>query len=147
MELYEAIAHYIGRQQLVVRTVIERGVNPAELRGVGAWHDKTEQIGDWGADWRFFFHGGGCRLTHRITKEPIDWDGPDPYRFDPFFFIHHLEWRCAQGHNLPHLCAFLKEHDAPVDTYRLIEDLIKDGIVSSGCRLNSPDSLKKASVE
>ena len=49
----EAIAHYSGRQQLVVRAVVDAGVIPADLvKGVGGWYDKTPQVGTWG-EWRF----------------------------------------------------------------------------------------------
>jgi hypothetical protein len=135
MELFDAITYFIGRQQLVVRVVVERGVNPADLvKGVGGWRSKTEQVGSWGVEWRFFFHGGGCRLTHLQTKEAINWNGPDPFRFSPYFFAKHLLWRVAQGHDLPHFKHYLDEHD--IDSVsNLIQELVSDGIITPDYRL------------
>jgi hypothetical protein len=52
------------------------------------------QGGFWGRnnEWMYYFHGGGCRLIHTITGEPIDWDAPDVNRLDRFFFVDYLKW-------------------------------------------------------
>jgi hypothetical protein len=135
MELFDAITYFIGRQQLVVRAVIERGVNPADLvNGIGGWRPKTEQVGFWGTEWRFFFHGGGCRLTHIHTQETINWNGPEPFRFDPYFFAKHLMWRIDHGHDLPLVKQYLEEHDMEGIT-TLLQELATDGIITPDCRL------------
>lgn len=52
------------------------------------------QKGFWGEhdEWESFFHGGGCRLVHTLTGEPIDWDAPNLRRFDKFWFLNYLQW-------------------------------------------------------
>lgn len=54
----------------------------------------TPSMGYWGKnnEWRYLIHGNGCRLTHTVTEEPIDWDAPDPQAFDSWFFSIHLKW-------------------------------------------------------
>jgi len=130
-ELYDALAHFMGRQHLTVQAVIDQGVNPADLvKGVGGWYDKTSQVGKWGKDWKFFFHGGGCCITNLDTGEPIDWNGPDPQSFDPYFFIRHLEWRLSHESRLPLLQDYIQQHGSPLAIADLIKDLIADGIIS-----------------
>jgi hypothetical protein len=139
-ELYEALTHFVSRQQLVVRAVIDQGVALDRLElGVAGWHDQTPQTGQWGHDWRFLFHGGGCELRHRHTGEPIDWNGPDPLAFGISAFIYHLQWRLAQGHDLPHLRAVI-ENDSETAVRALIRELIADGIISPARHL-LPDQV------
>jgi hypothetical protein len=131
LELYESLAHFVARQQLVVRTVIELGISPESLsRGVAAWHDKTSQTGRWGSDWGFFFHGGGCELRHRLTGERIDWNGPDSLAFGTMAFIQHLEWRLKHGDDLPHLRKFVQQNDL-ISVITLIDALVEAGIISA----------------
>jgi hypothetical protein len=135
IELYEAIAHFWSREQLVLRAIVDQGVSPAELpKGVSAWHDKTPQQGKWGTEWGFMFHGGGCELKHIQTGEPIDWNGPNPEGFSPLSFIHHLKWRLAQDHNLPYLRQFVEQNNAWA-VHDLIDRLIADGMISEDYRL------------
>ena len=146
LELYEALAHFLGRQQLVVRAVIEQGVSPQALAaGVAGWHDKTPQTGAWGAEWRFMFHGSGCELKHNRTGEPIDWNGPDPHAFGARAFARHLAWRLAQGHPLPLLRAlFNREGEAAI--LRLIDELIAGEIISSDRRLITDSDRAEANA-
>jgi hypothetical protein len=144
LELYDALSHYMGRQSLVVAAVIDQGVLPADLvKAIGGWREKTEQVGEWGAEWRFCFHGKGCLLTHRHTSEPIDWNGPDPNRVDPFFFIAHLEWRLDRGHDLPLLRQFVADN-GPTKVFDLIKDLVAHGIITSNYRLGDLTSHASA---
>jgi hypothetical protein len=129
LELYQALAHFVARQQLVIRAVIELGVQPETLVGVGAWRGKTPQVGTWGDEWEFFFHGGGCELRSRQSGEPIDWNGPDPLAFGWMSFIHHLEWRLANEPGLPELRAFVSKHDL-IAVLDLIQELIDGGVVT-----------------
>lgn len=130
IELYNALAYFLSRQQLVIRVVVEQGVNPADLsKGVAGWYDKTPSRGRWGSEWWFGFHGGGCQLTHRRTGETIDWTGPDTASFSPYSFVYHLEWRLAKDHDLPLLRAYVEEHGA-LAVVNLIKDLVADGIIS-----------------
>jgi hypothetical protein len=135
LELYEALAHFIGRQQLVVRAVIEQGISPQALKqGVAGWYDKTAQTGMWGENWRFMFHGGGCALTHQQTGEPIDWNGPDPHAFGTLAFIRHLKWRIGQGHTLTRLGSLVAQEGEQAVAH-LIDDLIRCGVISPDRRL------------
>jgi hypothetical protein len=59
---------------------------------------RSSPSGYWGTDneWEYYVHGGGCRLTHTVTKEPLDWDAPNIYRFDKFWLVSYLEWLFQQ---------------------------------------------------
>src|SRR5260221_9955628 len=56
------------------------------------------QRGYWGPnqEWLYFFHGGGCKLVHVLTGEPINWNLPDLDRFDKFWFLEYLNWLLSQ---------------------------------------------------
>jgi hypothetical protein len=45
------------------------------------------------AEWEYFFHGKGCRLTHRVTGERIDVDffSDSAEYFDSWFYTNYLE--------------------------------------------------------
>ncbi len=48
--------------------------------------------GEWGEnnEWEYFLHGPGCRLTHKITKERLEWDLGSLRRFDKNWFLNYL---------------------------------------------------------
>jgi hypothetical protein len=54
---------------------------------VGFWKDYDHN------EWKYFLHGGGCRLTNTETGEPIEWNCPNKLSFTPWFFCFHLEWQ------------------------------------------------------
>ena len=60
-----------------------------ELKALQTQVAGIPQKGYWGEhdEWEYFFHGGGCRLVHTSTGEPIDWDAPNIRRFDKFRFL------------------------------------------------------------
>jgi hypothetical protein len=68
-----------------------------ELKALQAQAAGIPQKGSWGEhdEWEYFFHGGGCRLVHTSTGEPIDWDAPNTHRFDTFWFLNYLQWVLA----------------------------------------------------
>jgi len=142
-ELFEAISYFWGRSQYVLRFIIEKGVDPRNMKGVDGWYDKSPQVGEWGDDWRFFFHGGGCTLTHVQTRESIDWEGPDPLAFSSKSFTYHLEWRLKMETGLPHLRRFVNDNDQ-MAVWKLIDDLIDDGIISPDFHL-TPDTISAPS--
>jgi hypothetical protein len=44
-------------------------------------------------DWEYFFHGRGCRITHKVDGDAIDvdfWDDSAEY-FDTFFYKNYLD--------------------------------------------------------
>src|SRR5512140_3120846 len=135
LELYEALAYFRGRQQLVLRFITEQGVSVADLwRGTLAWQGKTPQKGDWGEAWLFFFHGGGCMLRHKTTDEVIDFNGVDPECIAPYSFRQHLEWRLAHEPGLPLLRAYVGERRInAVDG--LVDQMVTDGIITTDYHL------------
>ena len=139
LELYEALAYFRSRQQLVLRFITEQGVSVSDLRyGVRAWRGKTSQIGDWGEVWHFFFHGGGCTLSHKSTGEVIDFNGPDPECIIPYSFRTHLAWRLANDPGLSLLREFVASHGIEaVDD--LVDHLVSDGILTPNYHLMPAD--------
>ena len=55
----------------------------------GIWHDHEQN------EWKYFLHGGGCRLVNYKTGEPIDWDCPDVNSYDKYKFLCHFEWQLS----------------------------------------------------
>src|SRR5689334_11936237 len=64
---------------------IERARSRKPIKSVGTWRGSGE--------WTYSLHGKGCMLRNSITGEEIDWDCPNPRRFDRYFFLEHLRWR------------------------------------------------------
>jgi uncharacterized protein DUF6896 len=102
------IQQFVERQKLVVQIVTE--LCP-ELLAIATGQLPTDkllelmelfvskpQIGYWGNhdEWRYFFHGGGCLLTHITTQEPIEWDAPILERFDRYWLVNWMEWSLTQ---------------------------------------------------
>jgi hypothetical protein len=115
------VAYFVQRQQLVFLAMLE--VHPIVLgRGrisdidilpyLETYHTKLRQIRDnaadrsqyqeeygklfkgvWKNDWNILRHGAGCRLTNIGTKEPLEWDAPDPQAIRLDWFLNHLNWR------------------------------------------------------
>jgi hypothetical protein len=54
----------------------------------------ARQRGTWGreSEWMYYVHGGGARIVHVHSDEPIEWDSPDLLRFDPNWFAGWVEW-------------------------------------------------------
>jgi hypothetical protein len=91
----------------------------------------------WAQDWEYFFHGGGCELTHRETREPINWEGPDPAAFSFTSFIHHLEWRFSRSDQLPLLKSYVAQY-SPLSILNLINALVQEGIITPERHLIPP---------
>jgi hypothetical protein len=66
------------------------------------------QYGVWKKTWDYRLHGIGCKLTHRETKEPLQWDSPNPnaFRFD--WFYEHLLWRKDYDMDDPYIVASMR---------------------------------------
>lgn len=139
-EVFDALTYFVGRQQMVLRFLTELGIRPEDMKGVAGWHGKSSQKGMWGTDWHFFFHGGGCQLTHTKTGEPINWEGPDPAAFSTPSFIQHIEWRLAHQTGLPVLRDYVEKHGL-LTIIELIDDLIADHIISPERHLASTSTL------
>jgi hypothetical protein len=101
------IQKYIDRQLIVLAAIKDLrpkfllNTTPAEalyLAALEAQVDGIPDVGYWGDEneWSYHIHGGGCRLIHTVTEEPIDWNAPNPEVFDLFSFLKHLEWEMEQ---------------------------------------------------
>jgi hypothetical protein len=92
------LARHRGRQLWVadlVRTRL-RGT-PTDLAVVGALGhpEGVPQLGPVPGmpEWEYYFHGRGCRVTHKVDGESIDVDfyGDTAEYFDTYFYTHYLE--------------------------------------------------------
>ena len=101
----------------------------------GVWRDGDQN------EWRYFLHGGGCLLTNRITKEPIDWDCPNRLAFDSGFFCRHLAWQLKAPNRqdkLKHTRNWVQELNSmgrkdgciDIQVMRLLEEMVNDGLVN-----------------
>lgn len=92
MDLRPHFVMFAGRHELTD----EEGRQLSQLRL--KYSREVPQKGYWGAnnEWEYFVHGGGCRLVHTVTKEPIEWDASDIRRFDKFWLVNYLEWLFQQ---------------------------------------------------
>ena len=101
----------------------------------GIWKDYDHN------EWKYFLHGGGCRLTNTKTGEPIDWNCPNRLSFTPWFFCFHLEWQLdspERKDKLHHTRNWIQsiqtqESDWVNVTVRieaLIREMINDGLIN-----------------
>ena len=73
-QLIEAVPNgFQAGQRHALNKMIEN--NTPKIDQSGIWHDQN------GETWNYFMHGGGCRLTHPITAEVIDWDYPNIHQW------------------------------------------------------------------
>jgi hypothetical protein len=112
LAVYRLVERFVERQKIVFDAMIElhpilmfrAGVIPeSQLSPITRARGKPSIIfvGDWGGakEWNYFLHGAGCRLIHKITNEPIDWDAPDTQRFDRHWFFVWVKWLLGQADN------------------------------------------------
>jgi len=98
---------------------------------------KSTQSGYWGEDkeWRYFIHGRGCRLIHRVTGEPIEWDGPEVQRFDPYWFLNWVVWLLTQEdksepiRTIKALCENLHDEDVKTLIFSVLDQLQQAGVL------------------
>jgi hypothetical protein len=96
-EVYTLIERFVQRQQLpleVIQKFRPYLIDPIKRRPTDKEYIRATQIGHWGQDdeWDYFLHGGGCKLTHTVTGEVIEWDAPHLQHFDPSWFVNWLMW-------------------------------------------------------
>lgn len=103
-----------------------------ELPPTGFWGDKDE--------WEYFLHGNGCRLRNVNTGEPINWNCPNILAFDPYFFLHHLEWRIESRYRedeLYHTRRWIEQHsDGLQSIITLIKEMIDVGLINQDFTLH-----------
>ncbi len=105
MILLRLLETYAQHQKLVLEIITalhpdfiaraDKSVSIMELLELAQKYHHVPQIGVWytpEGSWDYFFHGGGCRLTHQQTGEPIDWDPPNTNVVDSYKFAYWLEW-------------------------------------------------------
>jgi len=87
----------------------------------------------WKGDWEYFAHGNGCRLTHLRTREPIEWDAPDPNEFNIGWFLNHLAWRLKNEPEDPYIkmCSnWLESQQADIEVIKkAVFRLIDNGVL------------------
>jgi len=93
------LLRFVSRQELVARAIEEIWPHKLTTLGRPAPRPSKEVLratshGRWGADgeWDYGMHGAGCRLLHRTTGEPIEWDEPDLSTFDVRWFGNWIDW-------------------------------------------------------
>src|SRR5258706_3147711 len=102
--VFHLIERFVQRQQIpfeVIQKFRAHLVDSTKLRSTSKEYISATGRGYWGQanEWQYSLHGGGCRLTHTITGEVIDWDAPDLNRFDPYWFVGWLQWYLSQNTN------------------------------------------------
>jgi hypothetical protein len=152
--LENLVAYFIQRQHLVVLAMLD--IHPRALRnsnnrilGIDLepylkidrekfnWirYSEDERIkhslfrGIWKNDWEFFRHGIGCQLIHLWTDEPIEWDAPDPYAIDVYWFSNHLAWRLKHEASDPYVSQcqqWLKEVDGDLNDIKKVLYILID---------------------
>jgi Domain of unknown function (DUF6896) len=96
--------------------------NTPRINQKGSWQDED------GETWDYYLHGGGCRLTHTITSEIIDWDCPSVLHFDAFKFGYHLEWQIEKfPYKLSNLVTYIRENELSSIEQKLIPELLNEG--------------------
>jgi hypothetical protein len=95
---------YISRQRIVYEAVVDlrpdklvvadKTVGDLEAAMVAEKYKDVPGIGFWlkHGKWKYYMHGGGCRLTNVDTGEPLEWDAPDTEVFDKHWFINWHKW-------------------------------------------------------
>jgi hypothetical protein len=110
-EILTLIQRYVERQTIVLTAMQQLSPHLFMRSYSGEWTSEIvdqyrramEQVahipssGFWGDndEWQYSLHGGGCRLVHTVTGEPINWDAPKVERFDKFWFLDYLVWLLA----------------------------------------------------
>ncbi|MEP7285623.1 MAG: hypothetical protein ABI947_07645 [Chloroflexota bacterium] len=138
------IRRFVQRQQLpleVIRQFRPHMVDSTKRRPSKEYASATGS-GHWGDDneWEYLLHGGGCRLIHTVTGEVIDWNAPNPYRFDSDSFVWWLTWFLAQNTEDESTSIILGQVNDQGDAFRnkifaILEQLYQAGTL----RRHSPD--------
>ncbi len=106
LAVYKLVKAFVERQKIVFDAMMElhpRLMSRYRVIPLQPEQDKWPMtfIGDWGEakEWNYFLHGAGCRLIHKLTGEPIEWDASDVKRFDSYWFTKWVEWYLEQEHD------------------------------------------------
>lgn len=104
------IVEFVGRLDIVREAVFQlhpflawkvwKNKKPRTLQKRAKFMKKTKKMpysAIWKKDWNYQVHGMGCKLTHILTGEPLEWDVDKMYSFDKYWFINWLQWRLLDG--------------------------------------------------
>lgn len=122
--LYSLIQRFVQRQSLVLEAL--RDLRPdffmlgkdeatsKERVRVRLEYMRRPAVGNWGEnnEWDYFLHGSGCRLTHTITHERLEWDIGSLRRFDGSWFANWLSWLIGQEIEDADVSVFRKWHES-----------------------------------
>lgn len=142
------ISYYVQRQSIVMLAMLELNPLSLTLGGdscgginlkpyVALYSQKEYTIGDktilykgvWKNEWDYKVHGIGCRLTHKSTKEPLEWDAPDLKAFRLDWFWRHLLWRCKFENSDPYI-NIVKDFVMDIDFNQMEQDIVRMNIVT-----------------
>ena len=141
--MYSLVKQYLERQGLVLEAL--RELRPDLLsesegekrRRPSKEYVRLSQAGRWGKnkEWDYFIHGRGCRLTHSMTREPIEWNDPDLTRFDPHWFVNWVDWWLHQENQnatLQYVERQLEDHHMPLldFVFGILNQLRDKGLLS-----------------
>jgi uncharacterized protein DUF6896 len=119
LALYALIQRFVQRQSLVFEAIkdlrpdwvmeVEHEDNsefwadwtPETWQSFVLEHARRPATGEWGEnkEWEYFLHGHGCRLTHKVTQERIEWDLGSLSTFDRSWFLNYLKSLLDQNTN------------------------------------------------
>lgn len=111
--IYHVLKRFVSRQLLVLEVLTNlrpdivayensSDIVIEELLPMLEQYKHAAFSGTW-KDWDYYIHGRGCRLTHRGTDEPIEWDLPDLEVFDKHWFVNYLNWYAQRGSSFQNL--------------------------------------------
>jgi len=123
------IRQFVNRQRLVFEAI--RELRPTVLLSTGAikredlvgklkLRSEIPDKGLWGKnkEWEYSFHGLGCKLTHMVTREPIEWNAPSINNFDRYWFMNWTNWYLQQNSedsSLQSLKSLLAESNSSIE--------------------------------
>jgi hypothetical protein len=142
ISLYKLVEVFVARQEVVLKAMKELRPDivaryegtymPEMLAQLTLEYSRHPQTGYWGEnqEWEYFLHGGGCRLTHRTTGEPIEWDVGSLKRFDKTWFVNWLIWLVETFTRSGYADNSSKKDKIRDDVYRVLEELEKGNLLT-----------------
>lgn len=134
--VYSLIKKYVKRQSIVLEAlkdmrpdIVRRWMEPHAPKDISeATVDYycLHPIGTWGSDreWDYFIHGWGCRLTHKQTGEPIEWDVGNLKIFDKNWFLNHLKWQLENNNEDDDIQIIKSKFDTTDKSREALNDMI-----------------------
>jgi hypothetical protein len=111
----------------------------------------VNQTGKWGKseEWDYFLHGKGCMLRNSLTGEEIDWDCPNPQRFNRYFFLEHLRWRIKmEKDNLIQIRKKAENSPNGLDfIIQALEEMVEAGLINRDYTLPNQSSPENQSFD